>query len=240
MIAVAGRDHRIEIRGSTVVRPAGDWTPAVHALLDHLHHEEFDGSPRPVSHDSDREVLSLIPGVTPGEEFVAPWSGDEQLASVARLLRRYHDAAATFVPPSGAVWQATSIPTIGTLVCHTDLYRGNVVFRDGRAVGLIDFDFAHPADPIWDVAVAAWHWVPLTEGWVSDVPADRWPKRLRLFLGAYGLAPGRLEEVIEIVAAFLRNVRARALSEGRDPRQVERDIETLQQRRDQFIAGRRD
>ena len=36
----------------------------------------------------------MIPGQTPGKEFVAPWSGDDQLASVAQLVRRYHDAAA--------------------------------------------------------------------------------------------------------------------------------------------------
>lgn len=74
-------------------------------------------------------------------------------------------------------------------VCHNDLYRGNVVFRDGQAVGLIDFDFAHPAAPLWDLAIAAWHWVPLSDGWRSDVPASRWPERLRILVEAYGLEP---------------------------------------------------
>jgi hypothetical protein len=33
--------------GDTVRRPAGPWTPSVHALLTHLHDAGFDGAPRP-------------------------------------------------------------------------------------------------------------------------------------------------------------------------------------------------
>ena len=122
-------------------------------------------------------------------------------------------------------------------MCHNDLYRGNVVFRDGRAVGLIDFDFAHPADPLWDLAVAAWHWVPLTEGWRSDVPTHRWPDRLRIFVDAYGLAPDQRHEIIECLAAFLHNARARAVLAGRDTQQVDQDIEVLDQHLDRLVAA---
>src|SRR5260221_6573384 len=44
--------------GDTVRRPAGPWTPAVHALLAHLHAVGFDGAPRPLGVDErGREVL---------------------------------------------------------------------------------------------------------------------------------------------------------------------------------------
>jgi len=33
-------------KGQTVRRPAGPWTPAVHALLAHLHAAGFAGAPR--------------------------------------------------------------------------------------------------------------------------------------------------------------------------------------------------
>jgi len=45
--------------GDTVRRPAGPWTPAVHALLDHLQAVGFRGAPR--AHgldDKGREVLA--------------------------------------------------------------------------------------------------------------------------------------------------------------------------------------
>jgi hypothetical protein len=49
--------------GDTVRRPAGPWTPAVHALLGHLHAAGFDGAPRPQGLDElGREVLTFIPG----------------------------------------------------------------------------------------------------------------------------------------------------------------------------------
>jgi Ser/Thr protein kinase RdoA (MazF antagonist) len=37
------------------------------------------------------------------------------------------------------------------------------VFRDGRAVALIDFDLAGPGSAIWDFAAAARYWAPLQD-----------------------------------------------------------------------------
>ena len=51
--------------GDTVRRPAGPWTPAVHALLNHLENAGFTGSPRVVGDgydDRGREVVTYIPG----------------------------------------------------------------------------------------------------------------------------------------------------------------------------------
>ena len=55
--------------GDTVRRPAGPWTPAVHALLTHLHEAGFRGAPRPLGvDDRGREILTFVPGtvVWPG------------------------------------------------------------------------------------------------------------------------------------------------------------------------------
>lgn len=239
MSDMSSSDRQIDVGDSTVSRPAGYWTTSVHDYLNHLHQQGFDGAPRPIGHDGRREVVSLIPGSTPGEDFVSPWTRDAELSSVGRLVRRFHEAAATFVPPAWARWQQTSVPTTGTLVCHNDLCRGNVVFRDGQAVGLIDFDFAHPADPLWDLAIAAWHWVPLSDGWRSDVPAGRWPERLRILVEAYGLEPAGRSEILDCLAAFLHNVRLRAVTAGRETGQAHRDTETLSRHRDKLLLALR-
>jgi hypothetical protein len=60
--------------GDTVRRPAGPWTPAVHALLDHLHGVGFPGAPRPLGLDEHgREILTFVPGTVawpePDEEI---------------------------------------------------------------------------------------------------------------------------------------------------------------------------
>ena len=46
-------------------------------------------------------------------------------------------------------------------MCHNDLCVENVVIRDGRAAAVIDFDYARPVDPLFDIAVAVRHWAPL-------------------------------------------------------------------------------
>ena len=187
--------------GDTVRRPRA--SPATHALLRHLERVGFDGAPRLLGvDDQGREMLSFIPGraaILPYE----PWAlTDDALVSVAELLRRYHDAVRSF-DPAGPEWPVT-LPAAyrGGLVCHNDPNLDNVVFRDGRAVALIDFDLACPGTAVWDVACASRLWSPLRE--TPDVPPalrGRTLDRLRLFLDAYGL-PER-ERVAMVEAAVV-------------------------------------
>ena len=137
------------------------------------------------------------------------WSqSDTALASVARLLRGLHDAARTF-NPHGLTWDdALADPLGGTLVCHNDVCPENVVFRGGMAVALIDFEFAAPGRPVYDLAHLARLCVPIEDdfdqarlGWR---PADR-PARPRLVADAYGLdRDGRAELLIAIDDAIAR------------------------------------
>ena len=83
--------------GDTVRRPLRPSSPATHALLEHLDRAGFDGAPRLLGIDSTgREVLSYLPGETVTAPYPAWSMTDSALASVARLLRRYHSAVADF------------------------------------------------------------------------------------------------------------------------------------------------
>ncbi|MCV2489896.1 phosphotransferase [Geodermatophilus sp. YIM 151500] len=184
---VANRGRVVRV-GDTVRRPVRSTSPAVHALLGHLEAVGFDGAPRFLGIDAQgREVLSHVPG-----EAVLPpyprWAfTDEALTSVARLLRAYHDAVAAF-DPSPHAWHAP-LPAefSGGLVSHNDPNLDNVVFRDGRAVALIDFDLAGPGSRLWDVACAARLWAPLRpEATIHDARRGRSLHRLGLFLDGYG------------------------------------------------------
>jgi thiamine kinase-like enzyme len=74
------------------------------------------------------------------------------------------------------------------LVTHNDMKPDNVVFRDGRAVALIDFDLASPGSRAWDVACAARLWAPLRPRiHISDVRRGREFERFRLFVDSYGM-----------------------------------------------------
>jgi len=176
--------------GDTVRRPSPAGAGGVHALLRHLEDVGFDGAPRYHGEDEEgREVLGFIDGDVPIAPSPAWALTDDALASVAVLLRRYHEAVRSF-DPTAHEWPTTvPSPYRGRLVTHNDPNLDNVVFRNGHAVALIDFDLASPGSVIWDTALAARLWVPLRDP--SDVPRDLVPRaghRLRLFADAYGLS----------------------------------------------------
>jgi Phosphotransferase enzyme family len=205
-IANAGLVTRV---GSHVLRPSSPHSGSIHAFLRAVRHAGFDGAPSPVGIDEDgRERLVFIDGEVP----VAPypdWSqSDTALASIARLLRGLHDAARRF-DPHGLTWHdSLSDPAGGTLVCHNDVCPENIVFRNGIAVALLDFEFAAPGRPVYDVAQLARLCVPIDDdfdqarlGWR---PADR-PARLRLVADAYGLdRDGRAELLTAMNDAIAR------------------------------------
>lgn len=177
--------------GDTVRRPAGPWTPAVHALLRRLEARGFEAAPRVLGIDGqEREVLSYVPGEVP--ERAAPDVVTERvLREVGGLLRRYHETVSGFELPSGVGWYFESLPGKRTVVCHNDLSPRNTVFREGRPVAFLDWDLAAPAPPEWDLAQAAWQFVPLSDdvacarhGWSQ--PPDR-ASRLRILCDGYRL-----------------------------------------------------
>ena len=185
-IANEGRVFRV---GDTVRRPQRSWSPATHALLRHLEAVGFAGAPRFLGVDEqDREVLSFLPGRT----VVAPYPEwaltDAALVSVAELLRAYHQAVTGFEARAHA-WSVTPPEAfVEGLVSHNDPNLDNVVFRDGRAVALIDFDLASPGSRAWDVACAARLWAPLQPDIdISDSRRGRGLDRFRLFVDSYGM-----------------------------------------------------
>ena len=197
-----GRVTRV---GGTVRRPQTTGSPAVHALLQHLEEKGFDGAPRHLGEDpAGREVLTWVEGEVPIQPTPAWAWTDDALVSVAQLLRRYHEAVEDF-DPEPLAW-ATQVPAPwrrGT-VSHNDPNLDNVVFRDGRAVALIDFDLASPGCAAWDLASAARLWVPLQDP--RDVPpalADRLVERLRLLLDSYGLTGDDRRDVVEALPGSL-------------------------------------
>jgi aminoglycoside phosphotransferase (APT) family kinase protein len=195
-IANAGAVVRV---GGHVLRPSNQHTATIHDFLRYLRGRGFTGAPNPVGVDPDgRERLEFIDGEVPLPPYPAWAQSDESLASIARLLRRYHEAAAGYRAPAAATWSremADTEPTGDVVVCHNDVCLENVVFHDGIAVALIDFDFAAPGRRAYDLSQFARMCVPIDDesrvrfGWR---PADL-EERLRLVADAYGLSPDRDE-----------------------------------------------
>jgi Phosphotransferase enzyme family len=179
-----GLVHRI---GDTVHRPVGPYSSAVHHLLRHLERSGFRGSPRVLGTNGHTEVLSYIDGRVP--KLPPPeWAlTDEVLVTVATLLRSYHDHVVDFNGADHRWQRAVPAQWRGALVTHNDTNPANIVFRDGAAVALIDFDLAAPGCVAWELAVAGCFWAPLLDPHdVTDSRRDQGIRRFRLLLDSYG------------------------------------------------------
>jgi Ser/Thr protein kinase RdoA (MazF antagonist) len=191
--------------GDTVQRPRGPHTPAVHALLDHLARRGFAGAPRVLGLSSRIETVCFIPG-TAATEPIPGWALTEQaLRSVGTLLRGYHGHVRGF-DARGRRWQR-AVPSRwrGDLVTHNDLNPANVIFRDGHAVALIDFDLAAPGTPAFDLAVTACFWAPLRDhADIADSRRGHVLDRYRILLDAYGAEPQLRAEVAAATPAANR------------------------------------
>ncbi|MGC5015231.1 phosphotransferase [Streptosporangium sp. DT93] len=206
--------------GDTVRRPRRASTESVHALLRHLERSGFEGAPRALRVDElGREVLSYVEGVSAARPLPAYALTGEALAALARLLRRFHDAAEGFVPPEGARWEAGSNDdAVPALVGHCDVNLDNVIFRDGLPVALIDFDMARPTTRLFDVVTTLRHWAPIADP-VDLEPLQRELEigpRLRLFCDAYGLSARDRRRLLDLARLrFDRSYHAmRAKAEG--------------------------
>jgi Phosphotransferase enzyme family len=223
-IANAGQVVRA---GPHVLRPSSPHTASIHAFLRAVRDAGFDGAPSPVGIDDDgRERLVYIDGDVPVPPY-PDWSqSDTALASIATLLRGLHDAAGGF-DPQGHTWNdSLADPAGGTVVGHNDVEPSNVVFRDGIAVALLDFEFAAPGRPVYDLAQLARLCVPIEDdldqarlGWR---PADR-PVRLRVVADAYGLDRAGRAALLTAIDDALDRIEAAARRgvDAGDPKAIE-------------------
>jgi aminoglycoside phosphotransferase (APT) family kinase protein len=161
----------------------------------------------PVSIDPDgRERLEFIEGDVAVPPFPLWVQRDSALASIAVLMRGFHEASLTF-DQSGSTWSTEMAdPRGGPVICHNDVCLENVVFRHGEAVGLLDFDFVAAGRPAGDLAAFARMCVPIDDevnaaklGWVEP---DR-PARLRLVADAYGLDDAGRDEMVDCLEATI-------------------------------------
>ena len=169
---LSGGNTTVVVRvGDTVRRPVGPWTPAVHALLDHLSAEGFAGAPLVLGIDeSAREVLEFVPGdvgtLSPSHPLPEWFGTPDACWAVGRWVRDFQAAQAGFAPDAGRPWRRAPGTTLqpGQVVVHHDVSPYNTVRRTDGSLVVLDWDFARPGDPVEDLAWAAWRWAPLMAG----------------------------------------------------------------------------
>ena len=185
--------------GDTTRRPAHDRAGYVDALLQHLAAVGFTGAPRPLGYDErGRQILTFIEGDVPSTN---PYRlSDRRIRSATALIRAFHDAAAT----SGLCADQET-------VCHGDLGPHNTVFREERAVAVIDFDAdVGPGRRVDDFAHAVWCFADLAE---KDVAVAEQIRKTKLMCDTYGGITAAM--MVEALTARFRRARAQHLAAGR-------------------------
>ncbi|WP_222121052.1 phosphotransferase enzyme family protein [Curtobacterium sp. BH-2-1-1] len=177
----------------------------MHQLLTHLHEQGFVAAPEPIALGDALETVTFVPGVAGNYPWSAEIASEAALVTSARLLRQYHDAAATYPRSVTDVWsQAERLPV--ETVVHGDFAPYNCVYDGIAAVGLIDFDTAHPGPRVWDVASAVYRFAPFTTGQVEGSTAPTLDERLERaaeFCRAYELDDRSRGVLVETMTASL-------------------------------------
>ncbi|WP_017568998.1 phosphotransferase [Nocardiopsis halotolerans] len=228
-----GMMNTVHRHGDRVTRTATPAAQALHTHLRALAETGFDGAPLPLRlHGDGTEELGFIEGDVALPPFPAWALTDDALRSTARLLRRYHQAAARVPVETTAPWShALADPEGGPILCHNDPCLENIVFRRDQAAALIDFDLAAPGRPVWDVAALAYYAAPaLDPVSAAGTPHEggNVPHRLRVIADAYDLSPDdrrTLPETIEHYTATARAFVTERVAAGDAP--FVRDLERL-------------
>ncbi|MEM4998815.1 phosphotransferase [Priestia megaterium] len=224
-VLTGGNVSNVYRLGETVRRELKSDSHKFHKLLKHLENKGFSYAPKFLDIDEKgREVLSFIEGEAgnyPLKKYM--WS-DDVLIEIGKMLRLYHDSVSDFSFDDS--WKSIdNTPKPFEVLCHNDFAIYNIIFKQERPVGIIDFDVAGPGPRIWDIAYTLYTCVPLSRFYLSETGekiyynslhhAQHRKQRVKLFFESYGeeLREGYLEVVLLRLEGLCKTITRKA-SEG--------------------------
>jgi Phosphotransferase enzyme family len=212
-----GGSNPVYRSGSITRRRAGPWSPRVHEFLGFLKQSGFRSAPEAVGFDEHQnELLTFIPGEVGNYPLSDSIRSERALVSAAKLLRHFHDCSVDFIPNRMTEWMFPVREPV-EVICHGDFAPYNCVFNNDEAIGIIDFDTAHPGSRRWDLAYALYRFAPMTSPTNCDGFGTLQSQlhRARQFCDSYGLPnEGRLEmpaSVINRLRTLIEFIRSQAL-----------------------------
>lgn len=151
----------------------------VYELFEYVEGEQFDRTPPPCEHAGSllAEMHALLAG-TPLSWEPSRWTfhADEQTrARLRAIAAQGHDVAALVSLYKRAAVEADRGPPAGEDgILHGDWHPGNMIFRAGRVVAVVDFDSARTGPRLHDLANGALQFALARVG----LDADQWPDGL--------------------------------------------------------------
>lgn len=212
MSELAGGYNSTVSRTDTGVRRSmGPWSAGVHDVLRQLEASHVRLAPRLLRVSEGWEELEFIEGEVGLYPLARSLRSDQALESVGRSVGELHTALRLCEPPEGSLLQTRGVePDRKTQLIHGDLGPYNTIFDGVEVKAFIDWDFACMGTVAWDLAYAAYRFVPLSAdgaalkfGW-TEAP-DR-SRRLQLLLNAYGPDRPSPQELIDCLIARIAGV----------------------------------
>ncbi|WP_432453391.1 phosphotransferase [Agarivorans sp. QJM3NY_29] len=203
-----GRKGSVFRLADKVYRPCGFWSQSIHQLLRHLKREQFYGAPESFGFDEQgHEILSYILGDVYNYPLVGAIATKAALCSAAAVLRLYHDATVSFVQCGQSNQFKWLLPAREPqeVICHGDYAPYNVALNGNTVVGIFDFDTAHPAPRIWDVAYAVYCWAPFKTK-PNDALGDLRLQSIRAkqFCDSYGLPYSERVQLVDVMISRIQ------------------------------------
>ncbi|EGR0411584.1 aminoglycoside phosphotransferase family protein [Vibrio cholerae] len=218
-----GRESAIYRDGEAVYRPIQPWSPTIHLILKHLEQSNVDESPKFLGVNENQEVLSFVVGDTYNYPLIGAIATNEALISASKLLRKIHDSTVSLLNQMDVNKQQWMLePRIPfEVICHGDFTPYNVALSENTVVGdftpynvalsentvvgVFDFDTAHPAPRIWDLAYSVYCWSPFKTdsndklGTIAEQVA-----RAKLFCDSYGATDLEREQLADAMVQRLQ------------------------------------
>ncbi|POT23938.1 phosphotransferase [Citrobacter freundii] len=201
-----GRKTAIYRDGEVVYRPLQSWSPTIHELLKHLERSGIYECPRFIGIKESKEVLSFIPGDTYNYPLTGAITSTEAIITAGKLLRKIHDSTVSLlfqIDVSKLQWMLEPRPPF-EVICHGDFTPYNVTLSKNSVVGVFDFDTAHPAPRVWDLAYSVYCWAPFKTDKIDKLGTiTEQIERAKIFCDAYGATVSTRRKLAETMVLRL-------------------------------------
>jgi hypothetical protein len=172
-----------------IMRPIESWSNNIHLLLGHFYNNGLP-VPKVIKTDNTYEYLEYIEG-----EQIDPYRwNNESLTEIAYLVKKIHNAAKTFEHNKKMEWKPWYLRELGDqkICSHGDIAPWNIITKGTKIIGLIDWEYAGPIDPLIELARVCWLFPQLVDddlGKLYELPTPKERgKQVRLMLDIYGLS----------------------------------------------------
>ena len=150
---ILSKNKDVYKKDNMVIRPLEKWSKNIHLLMDHFYNNGLPIS-KLIKIDQKYEYTEYING-----EMIHPnkWT-DEGLFEIGKLIKNLHDMAKKFEHNNNMDWKQWYLRELGKpeICSHGDIAPWNIITKENKIIGLIDWECAGPIDPIIELARVCW------------------------------------------------------------------------------------